>query len=164
VDGESKFWGKPQEIVLDSKFCKQHCTKAAVQEFSLTLDREVLHKYDAMVIGYVASITSDTAEVDPTTIIPQRFQQYCKVLGKELVDKLPDHKPYDHAIDIKEGEQPLWGLKYPLNGTELQALQDYLKEMLELREDPPIQISCCSTNYIRSKRPWSRTEIVYRLS
>jgi hypothetical protein len=34
----SKFWGKPKQIVLDSKFCKQHCTKAAAQEFSLTLD------------------------------------------------------------------------------------------------------------------------------
>jgi hypothetical protein len=34
----SKFWGKPKEIVLDSKFCNQHCTKAAAQEFSLTLD------------------------------------------------------------------------------------------------------------------------------
>jgi hypothetical protein len=34
----SKFWGKPEEIMLDSKFCKQHCTKAAVQEFSLSLD------------------------------------------------------------------------------------------------------------------------------
>jgi hypothetical protein len=34
----SKFWGKPEEIVLDSKFCKQHCTKVAVQAFSLSLD------------------------------------------------------------------------------------------------------------------------------
>jgi hypothetical protein len=54
------------------------------------------------------------------------------VLGKELVDKLPDHHPYDHAIDLKEGEQPLWGPIYPLNETELQALWNYLKEMLEL--------------------------------
>jgi hypothetical protein len=53
------------------------------------------------------------------------------VLGKELADKLPDHKPYN-AIDLKEGEQPPWGLIYPLNETELQALWHYLKEMLEL--------------------------------
>jgi hypothetical protein len=70
-------------------------------------------------------------------LIPQpsyqkQFQQYVKVLGKELADKLPDHKPYDHAIDLKDGEQPPWGPMYPLNETELQALRDYLKEMLEL--------------------------------
>jgi hypothetical protein len=70
--------------------------------------------------------------VDPTTIIPETFKQYVKVLGKELVDKLPNHKPYDHAIDLKDGEQPPWGLIYPLNKIELQALWDYLNEMLEL--------------------------------
>jgi hypothetical protein len=54
------------------------------------------------------------------------------VLGKELPNKLQDHKPYNYAIDLKVGEQPLWGLMYTLNKTELQALWEYLKEMLEL--------------------------------
>jgi hypothetical protein len=26
----NKFWGKPEDITLDSEFCKQYCTKAAV--------------------------------------------------------------------------------------------------------------------------------------
>jgi hypothetical protein len=133
----NKFWGKPKDIVLDSELCKTHCTKAAAQDFSPSMDKEILHHYDATVIGYVASITKDTAEVDPATIIPEKFQQYCKVLGKELADKLPDHKPYDYAIDLKPGKQPLWGPIYPLNETELQPLQDDLKEMLELGKIRP---------------------------
>jgi hypothetical protein len=71
---------------------------------------------------YIASITKDIAKVDPATIIPKIFQQYCKVLGKELADKLPDHKPYDYAIDLKPGKQLPWGPIYPPNKTELQAL------------------------------------------
>jgi hypothetical protein len=118
----NKFWGKPEDIVLDSEFCRGHCTKAAAQEFSLSLDKEILHNYDATIIGYIASITKDTDEIDPATIIPGKCQQYCKVLGKELADKLPDHKQYDNAIDLKPGEQPPWGPIYPLNETELQAL------------------------------------------
>jgi hypothetical protein len=100
----NKFWGKPQEITLDSAFCKHNCTRAAAQEFSLTMDKDILHHYDTMVIGYVASVNPDLAEVDPMTTIPEKFQQYVKVLGKELADKLPDYKPYDHAIDLKDGE------------------------------------------------------------
>jgi hypothetical protein len=96
------------------------------------MDKDILHHYDATVISYVASVNPDLAEVDPTTIVPEIFQQYIKVLGRELADKLPDHKPYNDMIDLKDGEQPLWGLMYPLNETELQALWDYLKEMLEL--------------------------------
>jgi hypothetical protein len=128
----NKFWGKPQEITLDSKFCRHNCTRAAAQESSLTIDKDILHHYDAIVIGYVTSVNPDPAEVDPTTIVPEKFKQYVKVLGKELADKLPDHKPYNHAIDLKDGEQLPWGPMYPLNETELQALWDYLKEMLEL--------------------------------
>jgi hypothetical protein len=68
------------------------------------MDKEILHNYDATVIGYVTSVNTDTAEVDPATIIPEKFQQYCMVLGKELADKLPDQKTYDNAIDLKDGE------------------------------------------------------------
>jgi hypothetical protein len=107
------------------------------QEFSLTMGKDILHHYDAIVISDVASINPDTTEVDPTTIVPEKLQPYVKVLGKELANKLPDHKPYDYAIDLKDGEQPPWGLMYPLNKTELQALRDYLKEMLELGKIRP---------------------------
>jgi hypothetical protein len=56
------------------------------------------------VIGYVASVNPDLAMVNPITMVLETFQQYVKVLGKELADKLPDHKPYDYAIDLKDGE------------------------------------------------------------
>jgi hypothetical protein len=102
----NKVWGKPEEITLDSEFCRQYCTKAAAQEFSLTMDKDILHHYDATVISYVALVNPDMAEVNPTTILPERFQQYVKVLGKELADKLPDHEPYDHAIDLTDAKQP----------------------------------------------------------
>jgi hypothetical protein len=128
----NRLWGKLEEITLDSKFCKYNCTKAAVQEFYLTMDKDILQYYHATVIGYVTSVNLDPADSDPTTIIPEKFQQYVKVLGKELTDKLPNDKPYDYAIDLKDGKQLPWGPMYPLNETELQALWDYLKEMLEL--------------------------------
>jgi hypothetical protein len=83
------------------------------------MDKDILHHYDAMIISYVASVNPDLAEIDPTTIVPEKFKQYVKVLGKELTDKLPDHKPYNHAIDLKDGEQPPWGPMYPLNEIEL---------------------------------------------
>jgi hypothetical protein len=126
------FWGKPQEITLDSEFCRYNCTRVAAQELSLTIDKDILHHYDGTVIGYITSVNPDPAEVDPATIVPEKVQQCVKVLGKELANKLPDHKPYDHTIDLKNGEQLPWGPMYPLNETELQALWDYLKEMLEL--------------------------------
>jgi hypothetical protein len=68
------------------------------------MDKDILYHYNATVIEYITSVNPDIAEVYPTTIIPKIFQQYVKVLGKELADKLLDYKPYDHAIDLKDGE------------------------------------------------------------
>jgi hypothetical protein len=96
------------------------------------MHKDMLNHYDATVIRYVTSVKPDPLQGDPTTIVPEKFQQYVKVLGKELTDKLPDYKPYDHVIDLKDGEQPPWGPMYPLNETELHALWDYLKEILAL--------------------------------
>jgi hypothetical protein len=38
------------------------------------MDKDILYHYDAIVIGYVASVNPDPAKVDPATIIAERFQ------------------------------------------------------------------------------------------
>jgi hypothetical protein len=72
------------------------------------MDKDILHYYDATVIGYTALVNPDMAEVNPSTIIPETFQQYIKVLGKKLADRLPNYKPYNHVIDLKQGKQLPW--------------------------------------------------------
>jgi hypothetical protein len=53
----NKFWGKTQEITLDSEFCRHNCTRAAAQEFSLTMDKDILLSRTAydMLIGAAAA-------------------------------------------------------------------------------------------------------------
>jgi hypothetical protein len=103
------------------------------------MDKDILHHYDATIIGYVASVNPDLAEVDPATIVLQKFKQYIKVLGKELADKLPDHKPYDYNIDLKDGKQPPWGPMYP----QKHLGEDKEKERRQQR--PPPAFSTTST-------------------
>jgi len=50
-------------------------------------------------------------------------------MGKESADALPKHRPYDCKIDLKEGSTVPWGPIYPLSETELQTLQEWLREM-----------------------------------
>jgi hypothetical protein len=46
------------------------------------------------------------------------------IITKEAANKLPEHKPYDYAINLKEGETPPWGLVYSLNKVELEILRE----------------------------------------
>jgi Reverse transcriptase (RNA-dependent DNA polymerase) len=43
---------------------------------------------------------------------------------------LPPHRSYDHTIDIKNDAVPPHGPIYPLSNTKLEALRDYLDDML----------------------------------
>jgi len=45
------------------------------------------------------------------------------------MEVLPQHRPYDCRIVLKEGETAPWGPIYPLSEMELQTLREWLKEM-----------------------------------
>jgi len=57
------------------------------------------------------------------------FRQYLGIMGKEVADALPQHRPYDCKINLREGETAPWGPIYPLSEEELQTLREWLKEM-----------------------------------
>lgn len=45
-------------------------------------------------------------------------------------EKLPPHRPYDHDIKLKDGQNPPWGPLYPMSRDQLQALKEWLEENL----------------------------------
>jgi hypothetical protein len=53
------------------------------------------------------------------------------IMSKKAAKRLPEHTPYDYAIDLKTAETPPWGPCYPLSEKELEVLREWLKEMLE---------------------------------
>ena len=57
-----------------------------------------------------ATITSEELEVyqqsknvDPTTLLPERYQEYLHAFLKKEADTLPKHGPQNHTIHLKEG-------------------------------------------------------------
>jgi DNA-binding PadR family transcriptional regulator len=52
-------------------------------------------------------------------------------MSKEAAKRLLGHKPYDHAIDLNQGENRPWGRCYALSEKQLEVLREWLKEMLE---------------------------------
>jgi len=76
-------------------------------------------------IGYVSAASDEY----PIKAVPQEFRQYLRIMGKEAADALPEHRPYDCKIDLKEGSTAPWGPIYLLSEVELQTLREWLKEM-----------------------------------
>ena len=112
------------EVRFKSTTYLETCTKYETSNFSLSWDDSVLTDEDARVIGHVSAVTDD-----PISNVPMEFRQYLGIMGKEAADALPEHRPYDCKIDLKEGITAPWGPIYPLSEEQLQTLQEWLKEM-----------------------------------
>ena len=68
--------------------------------------------------------------VDPAPLLPKQYHDFLDVFSKKESDVLPEHRPYDHAIKLKEGfpipNQALYGM----SRTEIEELRRYLDENL----------------------------------
>jgi len=113
-----------QEIRFNSARCLASCTRFETGEFSLVWDEEVARNPQAQIIGYVSAVDKDARER-----VPMEFRQYLGIMGKEAADTLPQHRPYNCKINLKQGETAPWGPIYPLSEEELQTLREWLKEM-----------------------------------
>jgi len=112
-----------EEIRFNSARCLENCGKFTT-DFSLTWDDTVATNPEASLIGYVS-----TASDQPLENVPMEFRQYLGIMSQEAADALPEHRPYDCKIDLKEGATAPWGPIYPLSEVELQTLREWLKEM-----------------------------------
>jgi hypothetical protein len=59
-----------------------------------------------------------------------QYKAYRDVFERKNVDILPEHQPYDYAIDL-EGVEPPFGPIYNLSQDELLALREYIHENLK---------------------------------
>ena len=64
--------------------------------------------------------------------IPPHYQQFARVFNEEASHRLPQHQPWDHAIDLKPNAPSSLNCKiYPLMTQEKEALQKWLDEELK---------------------------------
>ena len=55
--------------------------------------------------------------------IPKEYNQYLKVFKKKPSERLPEHKPWDHEINLKVDWKPKPSKIYPLSVEEMKTLQ-----------------------------------------
>ncbi|KAF8669628.1 hypothetical protein RHS04_08699 [Rhizoctonia solani] len=58
------------------------------------------------------------------------FQEFQKVFSEEFFTTLPEHCPYDIAIDLEEDKQPPYGPVYSMTPAEREALEEHIDSEL----------------------------------
>lgn len=65
-------------------------------------------------------------------MIPEEYRKYSKVFSEQKSERLPDHKPTDHAIDLKpDAPKTLRSKVYPMPVNEQEALKEFVTDNLQ---------------------------------
>jgi len=68
-----------------------------------------------------------------TTPLPTYVAEFQSVFAKEDFDILPEHRKWDHAIELIPGAEPKSSKVYPLSPLEQTELDAFLEENLRTR-------------------------------
>ncbi|KAG5714987.1 hypothetical protein E4T56_gene5393 [Termitomyces sp. T112] len=63
-------------------------------------------------------------------VVPPEYHEFADVFSEGSAKELPPHHSYDHKINLKEGTSPPFGKIYNMSKIKLQALKEYLDDML----------------------------------
>ena len=62
-------------------------------------------------------------------MVPEYYRDFAKVFSEEESQRLPEHQPWDHAIDLEPDAVKHWKIKsYPMSANEQEELDKFLKE------------------------------------
>ena len=67
---------------------------------------------------------------DPKDLVPAVYHHFLSLFEKGAASRLPEHRPYDHAINLKPDFRPRDCKTYPLTPREEAALTEFLTENL----------------------------------
>jgi hypothetical protein len=79
-------------------------------------------------LGQIAS--EEEADKNPLHGLPSIYHEFSRVFGEEEFKVLPPHRPYDLAIDLKEGAKLHHGPLYSMTELESQTLKKWIDEEL----------------------------------
>ena len=73
----------------------------------------------------------DALEIEEIILrIPEEYRDFADVFSKRKADELPEHRPYDHSIEIPSDASVPFGPVYHLSEPELKICKEYIEEHL----------------------------------
>ncbi len=112
-------------LTLDPKLCPQAKDR---QQALFRMEKE-LHLATSTTQEEL-ELYRERKNVDPAIKLPKQYHDYLDVFSKKEADTLPEHRAYDHAINLKGDAQPPSSALYGMSRNEIQELRRYLDENL----------------------------------
>ena len=74
-------------------------------------------------------LAQDAGQYTKEVPIPPEYQRHAKVFSEEAAQRFPPSRPWDHAIELKEGAPKVINCKiYPITAGEDEKLREFIEE------------------------------------
>jgi Retroviral aspartyl protease len=133
-------------------------------------DKLILDKGDRLFVYDVDSFISTNRtnydyvkKYDPTygnkkdwqDIVPPQYHKFEDIFTKKDFDKLPEQRPWDHAIELTPGSKPTDCKTYPLSLQEQKSLREFIEENLRTGRIRPSKSPMASPFFFVKKKDGS---------
>jgi hypothetical protein len=127
---------KTEKIQFKSSYCQKYCRTApdidiVDAQTYISLSEEPENRLFAASIEDIKKALQPKKETDPLTILPEEYHEFQDVFSQREANTLPQHRPYDHTIQLKEASKLPFSRLYPMSRDELQVLRKYLDDNLK---------------------------------
>jgi len=123
---------KPQISLVNAAAFKNTCKTKGTISFQIM-------SLPIVITGLTAQMGEATLEIHG---LPKDYEEYADVFSTQKAKILPEHQPYNLAIQIEGDKIPLLGPIYSLSALELETLQEFLEENTKTGIICPSKSSC----------------------
>src|ERR1700683_475967 len=85
-------------------------------------------------------------------VVPPQYHNFEDIFMRKDFDKLPERRPWDHAIDLTPGSKPVDCKTYPLSPKEQQSLHEFIEENLRTGRIRPSKSPMASPFFFVKKK------------
>jgi len=143
--GDIKFTKCPQECNVANKKCKQKKALAFKYKVSVEEIDEVIEEEEKVcednkdteddiylqVLEYIREVETKIEKKTDEEMVPPQFHAYLDVFKKALSERMPVHKPWNHAIDLNPNFVSQKSKLYPMSPMEQQKVRDFIDNQLK---------------------------------
>ena len=158
VEGRSSINIKEEQNDLEIDLLHMHLNNKTVtdelqaySDLSLTAEEPVWIQVKTS-ISQQLQHDADKETDKPKVKLPERYNEFQSVFDKATSERLPEHKSWDHAIDLKPDFVPRDCKVYPLTLEEQNKLDEFLEENLRKGYIRPSKSPMASPFFFISKK------------
>ena len=116
----------------ETRLTKTTISRSTTEHISIQEKTHIVEELEEECFTISTRLAQEACQYQQEVEVPEEYKRHSKVFSEEESHRFPPSRPWDHAIDLKEGALEAINCKIiPTTREEDEALKTFIKEQLE---------------------------------